>query len=767
MLSQKFQDWFKRPILVSTKLNFLNKKLAIYLGAVAVLCISLWIGYRILAYKAFESRIQVGQIRTFLTHIINTDLDKAVDVGIIEFSLFEGILVEDLVISQEEDFTFNRKLLQSRKIALQLSSIFSKEPYLKKIKIIDAKFQIDINDDFFQKLIDYLLLVNIQEVEFQGTTIELYEGERLILKLDEPTNWVFQKKNNTIELYFKNRTYFLPFITKIEGSGVIELSESKDYQLNFNALWRNIESNQLPGISLWLGDFDPDAGKMHGEMQIQLKDAIWNLNASSEWVNASGRFRIWEDLQIDNFTFKTKSIIQINNTSKIKSMQRNLLSEEVEWNTKLETKLDLTEGNTNWTIYDLESFSNNHMKGNQMNIGGSINGNLTWKETGIRNNWFHFNGEMNWNNGFLKEGSIDLNWNSWKTTIKENILNSGFDGEIFGSKLKLESAIKLQIWKSIRPDKTNYYPLGTNGEISGNLERIVLEHWYPIFNQYKTKIEKEIRERQEKIIPEEYFTQFKIYKYLLEEMNISWDLKINEIVTIPVNTNSKEPDNSILDFILRKSPIDKTPLEKYNDLEKKTSKESLKNWLFTGSIKSGRGIGKLVQLSTSNRLEFNTQFANKTPYLEFSINVEDIPWRQTSIQICGLPLHSDRLSLYYSIKTRGSDYYGLSKQANHSSVWGFHKAKFLIGSNDGTFESKLPIDRKYLTMNFDLDLEMDRYFETSYYRNIHWVELSPEPVYEWKGSGNSRSLYPSYNLYGKLESETKTLNFSDEGMQCR
>ncbi len=202
-----------------------NQKLRLGIFLLSSVCILYFGLLRFLEYRIFESRIQVNQIRSFITDAINQELHKAVDLGIIEFSLWEGILLEDLMISQDEDFTFNHKLLQSRKIGLKLSSLFSHQPYIKRIKIIDPIIQVNTTDDYFNSLVEYLLKVNIQELEFSGLRLDLLEGEDVLISIKEKSDWVFKKENNKIYFSFNNGWFWIPFVTRIQGQGVISLSE--------------------------------------------------------------------------------------------------------------------------------------------------------------------------------------------------------------------------------------------------------------------------------------------------------------------------------------------------------------------------------------------------------------------------------------------------------------------------------------------------------------------------------------------------------------
>jgi hypothetical protein len=680
-----------------------------------------------LEYKAFSSRITVSQIRSFVTYVINQDLNKAVDLGIIDFSLREGILLEDLVISQEEDFTFNQKLLEAKKIALKLSSVFSSEPYIKKITVIGAKVQIDIRDDFFPDLVNYLLKARIQEVEFRDIQVELYDGENLILNLADPTVWRFQKKGNQILFEFSNGFYFIPFLTRIHGTGEILLEDEKSPKILLRSEWKNLNTDQIPGLSLWMTGFQFTEGSGTGSLEIR-KDQNWEVHSQGIWENADGKFLFLEELDWEGWEFQHDFTLTLDPrkdgiTQSIRNIQNQNLDLAVQWN----KEKDLESGTWNWKIKRLDQILRFASGWRDKGLAGDWSGSLVWKETGARNNWFLISGNSDWIDGRLNTFDSSWSWKHWKVEILENSLRSSFDGKLFDSGFRIGGETKLQFWKSIRPDKTNYYPLGTAGKFVIEIDSLPLDRLIPIYERSRNIIEREIKERQEKIIPEEFFTQFKSYKYFLEEMNLDFALQIKKVIA-----------------------------------GEKADPKELDNWKGTASVKSGRANFLIQQIGTGNRIDGNSQFGTKTPYLELGLKLESFPWGREIGKICGIPLIANSLDLEYKIRTRGSDFYNLSKQANHSSVWNVPSGKF---RPERGIEKKLPEGLTLLgERQFSLSWELDRYFETSYYRNI---SIQVDPIIDLKGYGNSRGLYPSFSFYGKVKDENRSGSFMDDGTRCR
>ncbi|MCC5815161.1 MAG: hypothetical protein JJT78_10420, partial [Leptospira sp.] len=226
----------KKPIYKKLSILFLSILLVVSIG---------FLGVRYFENRAFQSRVNMKELRSFITYVIQDELNKAVDLGIIGFNLVDGVIIEDLVISQEEDFSNSKKLLHSKKVALKLSSIFSNKPYIKKIQFVKTKISIDIEGPFFSKFVDYLRKINIQEVEFIDSEIEIRQGDQIILNWAKKTHWIFKQTDNIIDFQFDNGIFFIPFLQKIRGKGKIELNEDKIPAITLDSEWKNIQVDEF------------------------------------------------------------------------------------------------------------------------------------------------------------------------------------------------------------------------------------------------------------------------------------------------------------------------------------------------------------------------------------------------------------------------------------------------------------------------------------------------------------------------------------------
>lgn len=720
-----YQEWKKKPFLVFFLRLLQSRIFKIAIATILLFLIGGFFLLRYLEYKAFQSRIQVGQIRSFITYVINTDLEKAVDVGIIDFSLWDGILIEDLVISQEEDFTFNTKLLQSKKIALQLSSVFSDQPYIKKVKIIGAKLEVDQNDPFFLKLVDYLLKVNIQEVEIVDAELVILDRNGLALDWKYPTSWTFKKSSNTIHYEFQNGWFWLPFTKRIRGSGTISLGDDSNKLIIFNSEWKGIPVENFPGFTNWVSIFEGNLGSMDGNLNIEVNGEEWKVNSDVDYSDLSGRFSFWDNDAVEGMDLHSEFSSELSGEKKTKLSTHKLSSNWGSLSIELKEEKNLQTGKIQWEEIDIETLHKLVPSWENFKLSGSLDGELSFQETGVRNNWFQFQGRNNWENGNWNQEGWNLEWEKWNTVIQDNQLTSKLNGRIFGSVIDLELNTKLQFWKSTRPNKKNYYPLGTVGSIKGNIATLKFSDWGPLWEIAERKFKKEVKERQEKLLQEEYFTQSEIYRYILEEMNLDWNIKVADVYT--GNGKNKLPD-----------------------------------WSLQGIVKSGRANVRFNQSNTKNKFEYTTQFGTKTPYMEFIIQAEDLPWNQKVFSVCFVDFIPDSLSLDYRLRTRGADFYTISKESNISSSWKLDSLRLVDPENH--IEKKIPWNFLSTNNRINLEFDMDHYFGTSYYRSIY---LKMDEVFELRGSGSTRNLRPGFNFYGKVFGENKSLSLEEWENQCK
>ncbi|MCC5814354.1 MAG: hypothetical protein JJT78_06325, partial [Leptospira sp.] len=358
-------------------------------------------------------------------------------------------------------------------------------------------------------------------------------------------------------------------------------------------------------------------------------------------------------------------------------------------------------------------------------VTGSLNGNLTWEETGNRTKWFNFNLNNSWKNGKWEQEGWKIESENFNATIENNRWKNDFNGKLFDSDFSLESDIQLQFWRSLKPDKSVYYPMGTSGSINGNISEIRVIDWSFFYHKIKSIIEKDVQERKEKLILKDYFTEFKIYRYLLEDMNLDWNIGIENAIT-------------------------------------SAKGNKLKDWTGKGFIKKGVTRIELVQNKSSNRIEFNTKFATKLPYMDFRLNMKDIPWERNFGKICGIDFTVDSWSQDFRFRGTGADTYNISKSA---SINGELEWKGIqLQDTEENIKRKIPIPDLDWTKSFNLSLDLSHYGEVSYYRGI---ELVFDENRYLKGSGSFKNDFNLFSFYGKSDDSALKFNLIEKEKFCK
>lgn len=715
---------FIESFLARTKSLAQSRILKYSIFATLLLILVSFLGIRYLENEAFESRVQVRELRKFITFAIQEDLGKAVDLGIIGFSLLEGVLVEDLVISQEQDFSYNKQLLHSKKVVLKLSSVFSERPYIKKIQFIEPKLNLNSKDPFFSKLVDYLLKVNVQEVEFINAEIEVQSGDNSIMRWDKKTNWKFFKDGNRIQYKFDNGIYMIPFVQRIRGEGHIDLLEGETPKMSGFLEWKKIDIEGFTGFVQWISGFTPTNGKSDGRINLTYQKESWHIESDIDFFKTEGSFFILDE-RFQDMDFHTRSIYSVTSDN-IEKMSQDFIGDFGSWMWEWTLENDLRKGKSKWKIQDLSILKNKFPIWDDVKFEGELIGEIEWKETGTRNNWFVFQMDNSWKNGLWEQEGWKLESQIFHSHIEDNRWKNEFQGKLFDSDFSLNSQIDLQFWRSVKPDGTIYYPMGNTGSLEIQLGELRLGDWDYLSEWIVDSIEKDIWERKQKLALKTYFTEYKIYRYLLEDMNLDFSIIINHIFT------GKD-------------------------------RHSLPDWLLKGYIKKGSTSIRLNQEKTNNRMEFNTRFATKLPYMDFRMNLENIPWGKRFGSFCGIDTVVDEWSGKLGFRSLGADLYTINKSVNVSSSWYLKNAK--LADDNSEIVRKIPFKGMDWSKNFQVEFSFNHYSENSYYRDI---EASLDSENYIKGYGTKKmESNPEYNFYGRSNNESIKFNLEEGETFCK
>jgi hypothetical protein len=675
------------------------------------------LSYLGLEYYLKTRKVPLVAIRSIVTSTINKEIGKAVDLGVVDFSIREGLILEDLVISREEDFSFNTNLLKVKRVTFHVSSFFSAIPHIDRIDFFSPQLTLN-NDEALEKtLLEYFKSTKVKEVRFHDTRVSFKKGDLSVLDWKEGWDIRFLRKNGKIEIEYDNGIYWLPNATRVKGEGILSETDTNDFK--FFLQWKNYPSEEAPLLVSYLFGTTMQSAVLSGnaswERSVKGEDVI---KGDVEFENSNFLLAQFPGYVVNGLRFKENFLFQNNKETRdfssldfqLKVEDETIVGKESLLNRKIDFKID-----------DLEPLSSLFIElssGEGLPLSGKLRGSLEVAETGEKNKWFKVKGAI---------GGEDLEWNSDHFNFRNGVtqLNVGdgnsvslnVKGELFDKPINLDLSAFVDWSRSKKIDETFYYPLTSKSKATLKIRELLAKNWAPLYETWKKDTLEEIKERQEKLIPEEYFYQKKIYKYFLESMNFDLAIVVGDFFPYEGSASSGELKGSVI-------------------------------------VKDGRLNTNILLPETGSKLSITSYYATKTPNFSFSLYLNAYPWNRPWTDICGMNILPESINLDYSFASQGSDYYTLSKDARISYALKLERVK-VVGKE---LWIKLNLPEKAILDPLTIDFTLDHYFESDYIRNLSIVSSS----IDLKGYAQNKTGFYTYSVYGLIGESRDNWTFTEE-----
>lgn len=680
----------------------------------------------VLSYYGFEYylrnyRIPLVKLRKVVSQTINKELGKAVDIGVFDFSLREGLIIEDLVVSNEEDFSFNDHMLKVKKVTFRLSSYFKDSPTVERIDFYSPHLVLNEDLNLRNRLIEYAQTSRIKDIRFHDAKLTVKKSDATLVDWKEGWDIDLVRKNKRIFLKYDNGWFWVPNTTRIKGEGEFSETNLEEYQFEF--FWKNYPSEEAILLTNFLFGANVQSAVLSGEGKISSNlNSGFVMDGEVEFENSFILLPFFEDYLLEGFRFKekfhfTKELEErefLGNDFQIKSQVLSQMAKETLLSRKIEFQIGALED-----IFEHVTDISGVVR---FPLFGALQGKLELKETGEKNKWFSLIGEVT-GSGIkldsslfqLENGKLSFQWkpnNEWDLKL---------DGEIFGKPSHLLGNGSFDWSRSKKIDGSYYYPMASKTKLSFQSTELTANDWKPLYEDWKKDTMEEIRERQEKLIPEEYFYQTKLYKYFLESMNFDLGIQITHFYPYRGSKSLGESKGNL-------------------------------------SVKEGRFSLNLGLGNSDSKLSMVSYFASKTPNFSLNLNLKEYPWSDPWMTVCGIDLKPTNVSMDFSFNSIGSDYYMLHKDARTS----YSLKLFGINFKDGDLVSKGNFDLKPLKLPFNLEFSLNRYSDLDYLSD---VVVSSEAI-DLKGYGNNKNGNYQMTLYGLIGETRGSLNISEEENKC-
>ncbi|EMY61665.1 LIC_12586 family protein [Leptospira terpstrae] len=698
-----------------------NKRVLFSFLALGLIFFCFILCYYGLEFYLRNYRIPLVQLRKVVSYTINKELGKAVDIGVLDFSLREGLIIEDLVVSNEEDFSFNDHMLKVKKVTFRLSSYFKDSPIVEQIDFYSPHLVLNENASLRNQLIQYAQKSKLKDIRFHDAKLTVKQNDSTLVDWKEGWDIVLKRKSKKLFLSYNNGWFWIPNTTRIKGEG--EFSETNLDEFQFEFKWKNYPSEEAIILTNYLFGSNVHSAVLSGEGKV-VRDPVSGFTASGdvEFENSFIPIPFFENYILDGFRFREVFLFTPSKE------EREFLGTDFRIKTSVKTetiKEPLLFRNFEFQIESLENIAEriSDLSGNfNLPLSGSLKGNLELLESGDKNKWFQLQGELvgseiEWDSSLLKleKGTLSLKF------LEGNEWSLNFDSLLFGKPSHL-SGSGANVWgRSKKTDGSYYYPMSSKTKLNFQTPDLYGSDWKPLYEDWKQETLEEIRERQEKLIPEEYFYQTKIYKYFLESMNLDLGIQIANYYPFSGSETLGESKGNVL-------------------------------------VKDGRMNLGLNLGSSNSKVSMISYFASKTPNFGFSLILNEYPWSDPWMNFCGAELKPTHVSLDYSFNSIGSDYYSLHKDARTS----YSLKLFGVNFKEADLVSKLEMDLSPLRKPFQLEFDLSRYSDMDYISNL---VVSSESL-DLKGYGNNKNGNYAFTTYGLVGESRGSFSFTEEENKC-
>ncbi|MCW7496986.1 hypothetical protein ND860_10635 [Leptospira levettii] len=720
--THRFLEWKQNLEFVLNRIRE-NKRVLFSFIALGFVFFLFVLSYYGLEFYLRNYRIPLVKLRKVVAATINQELGKAVDIGVLDFSLREGLIIEDLVVSNEEDFSFNDHMMKVKKVTFRLSSYFKESPTVERIDFYSPQLVLNEDTSLRNRLIEYAQTSRIKDIRFHDAKLTVKKLDTTLVDWKEGWDIDLLRKNKRLYLKYTNGWFWVPNTTRIKGEG--EFSETNLNEYKFEFFWKNYPSEEAILLTNFLFGANVQSAVLSGEGKISSDpNNGFVMDGEVEFENSFIIIPFFENYLLEGFRFREKFHFTenleerefIGNEFQIKSQVLSQMAKETLLFRKIEFQIGALEDIFEH-VTDISGFI-------RFPLFGEMHGNIELKETGEKNKWFSLSGELNGSEIKLDSSLVQIENAKLSLKLKPNQeWDLNLDAEIFGKPSHLMGSGYSEWSRSKKLDGSYYYPMTSKSKLSFQTTELTANDWKPLYEDWKKETLEEIRERQEKLIPEEYFYQTKLYKYFLESMNFDLGIYITNF---------------------------------YPYQGAKSLGESKGNF----TVKDGRFNFNLGLGNIDSKVSMVSYFASKTPNYSLNLLLKEYPWSEPWMVMCGIELKPTNVSMDFSFNSIGSDYYMLHKDARTS----YFLKLFGINLKDGDLIVKGNVDLKPLQSPFDMEFTLNRYSDLDYLSDV--VVTSGNGSIDLKGYGNNKNGNYQMTVYGLLGETRGNFSISEEDNKC-
>ncbi|PJZ69306.1 AsmA domain protein [Leptospira perolatii] len=671
--------------------------------------------------------LDIRALKEISREFINVELGRAVALGIVEYEFPNHVFIEDLKISNEEDFVSQHLLFKANKVELVLRGVLKGNPSVKAIRVKNAQIELNMEDKISGKLLEYIQKINIPEIRLDNTTISIFKGESNLLEEVTGVDLLIRKEGEWVRIEISDSLLPWPGFRYLKGSFETRIgSNSSRLELEF----RNAKAKPVGGLYSSLSPFLPKSGKISGTCFLEQEGENFKVQGKTEFSKVSGIVLQeiplqeepleWKDVDLEHEWFYISKEKTLKETHIFRTEDGNLELQKGRGEKGLRT-WDLSLALSN--ISNFRSFL--PVPVDLDSLDGQLK--LHWKgyETGNYNDWLKSEGTLNLLGFHWKNPNLDLGFQYadifWKS---DGMYEGKLEGTQFGSPFSMKLKGKFGFKKAIRGDGVAYYPLQGDFNFDVLSDSFILEDYFPIYRTIRQSVREDIKTRMEKLIPEIRFVRTKIFKYFLEFStgSLKWKSKESRLKREFQNLGN-------LEFVAKLVPYQSRADAKILDKEQTVAEASA-----------------------------NFTYSSDTPYFDIRFQTNEIPWKMPAFRFCGKELVPDRIAVNGTVRFFGNDTLALYNSLNI-----VQDVKLMGNRWKGTADFPFP-----LNPGFDFSFEQNVLPSITYYRELSWNSETVRATGYAQSDGSSLR-YSSNGSIQNQASESATFfsqKFRENSEEC-
>lgn len=710
------------------RIRFFESKWSVtFLILLIIVIISIFIGNNIYEYYAKKNYVNIFQVKSSIVSFIRKNFSKAVEIGIVDFSSLNGIIFEDIKISEEEDFSSNKLLFTSKRIDLRLTSIFSPAMIPEKIVIYGAKLVIDIDEPANDNILKYIHELNLPDIYFDKLELIIRSNNQNLLQSDRPLHVSIQRKNQYLDITLDDNRFLGLIAGGIKGDGKVNL-ETNESSLRVDFSDHDLEN--MSGITRFLLNLTPESGIADGFISLGKTKDDFKVDGNLNFRKFSGEFFPISNMKANDLTINAKfsylkEIIDAKNSESY--FKRKISSPEFFYDEQVFTPVtNLKKITLSIQVDNFRNLFDKLILEDKFSISGNMKLNMRIEETGKNSDWLWIDGSGSLNNFLFISNAPNIRVNETNLHFiwSQNELQTNLKGKFFEK--DIISDLGGLIYFNKAANKNLPAPLTTNLNMNVNIESVILKDFQPIYDFFTKKVSLDIKERQEKMLPEAFFIQSYLYRVFLEKAKLKANIKTKDV--------------------------------KY-----RTDSHSLGPYNLDLKIESGASninlSGGLINKNETD-LALNIYFDRKLPTFDFRTRVSSLFWFDETIDICDSSIYSDIISFNMTFISSGNNFSDLLVNRNIAGELSLRR---------NNIQRTNPGDNINLFENFagenisDISLGFNAYSQEGFIRNIE-VKANSGIL---RGNANFTRSGINFGIYGQLKNKPINLSFIKLGASCQ